>query len=87
MAVSEIAKLKVADIDSARMLIRVEQGKGRKDRYVMLAPDLLDLLRQWWRVSWPGFFLPVRVLSRLFRRLFLRRSSARRRHRGPRRAR
>jgi integrase len=46
---SEIANLKVADIDSARMLIRVEQGKGRKDRYVMLAPDLLDLLRQWWR--------------------------------------
>src|SRR4051812_7622653 len=37
--VSEIANLKVADIDSARMLIRVEQGKGRKDRYVMLSPD------------------------------------------------
>ncbi len=146
---SEIANLKVAVIDSARMLIRVEQGKGRKDRFAMLAPDLLDLLRQWWRVpasvaavafqnkavvydillrtaadtlltiaadpkhlgakigltavlhTWgsamthhphvhlvvpggglspdgarwiacrPGFFLPVRVLSRLFRRLFL----------------
>src|SRR5215218_1496736 len=45
LRVSEIANLKVADIDSARMLIRVEQGKGRKDRYVMLSPDLLDLLR------------------------------------------
>ncbi len=51
LRVSEIAHLKVMDIDSARMLIRVEQGKGRKDRYVMLAPDLLDLLRQWWRVK------------------------------------
>ncbi|MFH3480746.1 tyrosine-type recombinase/integrase [Xanthobacter variabilis] len=47
LRVSEVAHLKVADIDSARMLIRVEQGKGRKDRYVMLAPDLLDLLRRW----------------------------------------
>ena len=51
LRVSEIANLKVADIDSARMLIRVEQGKGRKDRYVMLSPDLLDLLRQWWLVK------------------------------------
>jgi integrase/recombinase XerD len=53
LRVSEIANLKVSDIDSARMLIRVEQGKGRKDRYVMLSPDLLDLLRQWWRVKRP----------------------------------
>ncbi len=51
LRVSEIAHLKVADVDSARMLIRVEQGKGRKDRYVMLSPDLLDLLRQWWCVK------------------------------------
>ncbi len=51
LRVSEIAHLKVADVDSARMLIRVEQGKGRKDRYVMLSPDLLDLLRQWWLVK------------------------------------
>lgn len=54
LRVSEIANLKVCDIDSARMLIRVEQGKGRKDRYVMLAPDLLDLLRHWWRVEAPA---------------------------------
>ena len=59
LRVSEVANLKVADIDSARMLIRVEQGKGRKDRYVMLSPDLLDLLRQWWLVKRPrGWLFP-----------------------------
>jgi integrase/recombinase XerD len=42
---NEVISLKVCDIDSKRMLIRVEQGKGRKDRYVMLSPHLLDLLR------------------------------------------
>ncbi len=53
--------LKVSDIDSARMLIRVEQGKGRKDRYVMLAPDLLELLRAWWREPGPaGWLFPGR---------------------------
>src|SRR3954465_989366 len=46
LRVSEIVNLKVTDIDSARMLIRVEQGKGRKDRFAMLAPDLLALLRE-----------------------------------------
>ena len=51
LRVSEIANLKVTDIDSARMLIRVEQGKGRKDRFAMLSPDLLDLLPEWWRVK------------------------------------
>lgn len=49
LRVSELAHLKVDDIDSNRMLIRVEQGKGRKDRNAMLSPHLLDLLRQWWR--------------------------------------
>jgi integrase/recombinase XerD len=59
LRVSEIVNLKVADIDSARMLIRVEQGKGRKDRYVMLSPDLLELLRQWWRAKRPrGWLFP-----------------------------
>jgi len=59
LRVSEIVNLKVADIDSARMLIRVEQGKGRKDRFAMLSPDLLDLLRQWWRAKRPrGWLFP-----------------------------
>src|SRR5690349_12614270 len=51
LRVSEIVNLKVTDIDSARMLVRVEQGKGRKDRFAMLSPELLDLLREWWRVK------------------------------------
>ncbi len=56
---SEIISLKVEDIDSARMVIRVEQGKGRKDRYVMLAPHLLDLLRAWWKAARPqGWLFP-----------------------------
>ena len=42
---AEVVSLKVSDIDSKRMIIRVEQGKGRKDRTVMLSPHLLDLLR------------------------------------------
>lgn len=54
---SEVISLKVADIDSARMVIRVDQGKGRKDRYVMLSPHLLDLLRQWWRIARPTVWL------------------------------
>jgi integrase/recombinase XerD len=49
LRVSEVASLKVDDIDSTRMLIRVEQGKGRKDRNAMLSPQLLTLLRLWWK--------------------------------------
>jgi len=49
LRVSEVAHLKVDDIDSKRMLIRVEEGKGRKDRNAMLSPQLLELLRMWWR--------------------------------------
>jgi len=49
LRVSEVAHLKVDDIDSTRMLIRVEQGKGGKDRNAMLSPQLLELLRMWWR--------------------------------------
>ena len=58
---SEVVSLKVTDIDSAQMVIRVEQGKGRKDRYVMLSPDLLALLRRWWRTARPqGWLFPGR---------------------------
>jgi integrase/recombinase XerD len=49
LRVSGVAALKIGDIDSKRMLIRVEQGKGRKDRNAMLSPQLLSLLRLWWR--------------------------------------
>jgi site-specific recombinase XerD len=45
---SEVVSLKLTDIDSSRMVIRVEQGKGRKDRYAMLSEPLLHLLRAWW---------------------------------------
>jgi integrase/recombinase XerD len=48
---SEVVSLRLGDIDSDRMLIRVEQGKGKKDRYVILSPHLLELLREWWRVA------------------------------------
>ena len=58
---SEVVSLKIEDIDSTRMVIRVEQGKGRKDRYVMLSPYLLDLLRAWWRAARPrGWLFPGR---------------------------
>jgi len=46
---SEVVHLKIADIDSERMIVRVVQGKGRRDRYAMLSPSLLELLRAWWR--------------------------------------
>ena len=56
---SEVISLKIADIDSDRMVIRVEQGKGRKDRYVMLSEHLLDLLRAWWKAGRPqGWLFP-----------------------------
>jgi integrase/recombinase XerD len=48
---SEVVGLKVGDIDSQQMVLRVEQGKGRKDRYALLAPLLLERLRTWWRVA------------------------------------
>ena len=48
---SEVTALKVGDIDSERMTLRVEQGKGRKDRYAMLSPVLLERLRVWWKVA------------------------------------
>jgi len=51
LRVSEIVALKVGDIDSERMTLRVEQGKGRKDRYAMLSPVLLERLRAWWRYA------------------------------------
>ena len=49
LRVSEIVQLKLSDIDSSRMVIHVDQGKGKKDRYAMLSPVLLTVLRRWWR--------------------------------------
>ena len=57
LRVSEVVSLKVSDIDSKRMLIRVEQGKGRKDRHAMLSPQLLELLRDWYRIARPRLWL------------------------------
>jgi site-specific recombinase XerD len=57
LRVSEVVSLKISDIDSKRMLLRIEQGKGRKDRLAMLSPQLLELLRDWWRIARPQVWL------------------------------
>jgi integrase/recombinase XerD len=69
LRISEVVCLKTEDIDSQRMVIRVDQGKGQKDRYVMLSPTLLEILRTWWRVNKPRHWLfpgdiPVRHISK-----------------------
>lgn len=57
----EVVMLRVADIDSQRMTIRVEMGKGRRDRHAMLSPQLLDVLRAWWlQCRSPGWLFPGR---------------------------
>jgi integrase/recombinase XerD len=57
LRVSEVINLRVSDIDSKRMMIRVEQGKGHKDRYVMLSPRLLEELRSYWKAMRPSPWL------------------------------
>jgi integrase/recombinase XerD len=57
LRVSEVVSLKVSDIDSKRMMLRVERGKGGKDRHAMLSPQLLELLRDWWRIARPQAWL------------------------------
>jgi integrase/recombinase XerD len=57
LRISEATHLKVTDIDSQRMMLRVDQGKGRKDRYVMLSPRLLDVLRLYWKAVLPTLWL------------------------------
>ena len=57
LRISEAVRLKAAAIDSARMVVRVEQGKGRKDRYVMLSPMLLEILRSYWKAVHPKEWL------------------------------
>lgn len=57
LRISESVRLKFTDIDSQRMVIRVDQGKGQKDRYVMLSPKLLETLRNYWRAVRPKGWL------------------------------
>jgi len=57
LRISEAVRLTIPDIDSQRMVLRVDQGKGQKDRYVMLSPKLLEILRAWWRVEKPKQWL------------------------------
>ncbi|MEX3816666.1 tyrosine-type recombinase/integrase [Paraburkholderia sp. BR13439] len=57
LRISEATRLKVGDIDSQRMMLRVEQGKGRADRYVMLSPRLLEVLRSYWCIGRPQYWL------------------------------
>jgi integrase/recombinase XerD len=69
LRISEAVSLVPTDIDSRRMVVRVDQGKGQKDRYVMLSPKLLEILRSWWRVEKPKQWLfsgdiPGRHISR-----------------------
>jgi integrase len=65
LRVSEVVALKLADIDSGRMVIRVEQGKGRKDRYVMLSAQLLGILRIYWRLARPTFAHHLALLRKV----------------------
>jgi len=67
LRVSEVTRLKVSDIDSRRGIIRVEQGKGGKDRQVMLSDQLLNILRAYWRLTRPRpriWLFPSRDLNR-----------------------
>ena len=70
LRLSEAVRLTVSAIDSPRMVLRIVQGKGQRDRYVMLSPTLLVMLRDWWRVGQPQHWLfpgkhPERPTSRL----------------------
>jgi site-specific recombinase XerD len=57
LRISEAVALRIDDIDSKRMLIRIEQGKGKKDRYAMLSPRLLEVLRRYFRATRPQQYL------------------------------
>lgn len=57
LRISEAVRLTVPAVDSQRMVLRIEQGKGQRDRYVMLSPKLLELLRDWWKQTRPRHWL------------------------------
>jgi integrase/recombinase XerD len=63
LRVSEAIRLQPTHIDSRRMVIRVELGKGQRDRYVMLSPRLLEILRDWWRLAKPKPWLFPDILG------------------------
>jgi site-specific recombinase XerD len=82
LRVSELCHLQVTDIDSARMVLRIRQGKGQQDRYVMLAPRLLSLLRQYWQQYKPRPWLfpghdPAQPITRKAVYLFCRQAGVR----------
>ncbi len=67
LRLSEIINLRIEDIDSQRMVIRVRQGKGKKDRYARLTPGLLDLLRKYWRAYRPeGLLFPGATPNKVY---------------------
>ncbi len=77
LRLNEILHLRVSDIDSERMVIHVKQGKGRKDRDVMLSPSLLETLRAYWRKERPrGFLFPGRKADRPLNPTILQRGFA-----------
>ena len=84
LRISEAVRLKATSLDNQRMVIRVAQGKGRKDRYVMLSPKLLDMLREYWRIArpqewlFPGYF--GRPITHARRRACLPKGAPLRRH-------
>jgi integrase/recombinase XerD len=82
LRVSELCHLHIPDVDSARMVLRIRQGKGQQDRYVMLAPQLLSLLREYWRQAKPRLWLfpgadPAQPLRRKTVYLICRRAGVR----------
>jgi len=83
LRISEVLHLRPTDIDSRRMVIRVCQGKGQKDRYVMLSPKLLTLLRAWWQAARPRHWLfPGPIATRPLSRVAVERACQRARRRG-----
>lgn len=82
LRLSEVARLRVADIDSARLVIAVRQGKGRKDRYVTLSGELLQVLRDYWRAARPADWMfpgrnPQQPVSSMTLQRACRRAAAR----------
>jgi integrase len=85
LRLNELLHLKVGDIDSERMVIHVKQGKGKKDREVMLSPALLETLRAYWRQARPrGYLFPGKKAGcplnpTIFQRVFAKRAGESRR--------